>query len=114
MTTAMLKALNDNIAEMKKDGTIVKISGEIRPDRRQHDSIRQSCGIPDERGSFDGIPRIAMPHVKISDFFLYLPTLLAGAKLTILLSLATFCVAIVIALLVALGRLSRFRLLRIP
>jgi polar amino acid transport system permease protein len=54
-----------------------------------------------------------MPQVKISDFSLYLPTLLAGAKLTILLSLATFVVAIVIALLVALGRLSRFRLLRI-
>ena len=57
---------------------------------------------------------MAMPHVNISDFFLYLPTLLAGAKLTILLSLATFCAASVIGLLVALGRLSRFRLLRIP
>ncbi len=54
-----------------------------------------------------------MPQIRISDFFLYLPTLLAGAKLTILLSLATFFVAIVIALLVALGRLSRFRFLRI-
>jgi polar amino acid transport system permease protein len=51
-------------------------------------------------------------HPKLSDFLLYLPTLLAGARLTILLSLATFCLAIVIALLVALGRLSRFRLLR--
>src|SRR5262245_49766878 len=54
-----------------------------------------------------------MPHVRLEDFLLYLPTLLAGAKLTILLSLATFCVAIVIALLVALGRLSRFRALRV-
>jgi polar amino acid transport system permease protein len=51
-------------------------------------------------------------HAKLSDFLLYLPTLLNGARLTILLSLATFCLAVVIALLVALGRLSRFRLLR--
>lgn len=51
-------------------------------------------------------------HAQLSDFLLYLPTLLAGARLTILLSLATFCLAVVIALLVALGRLSRFRLLR--
>src|SRR5579872_5068883 len=54
-----------------------------------------------------------MPQIRLSDFILYLPTLLAGARLTILLSLATFCVATVIALLVALGRLSRFRILRI-
>lgn len=54
-----------------------------------------------------------MPEVKLSDFLLYLPTLLVGARLTILLSLATFVVAVVIALLVALGRLSRFRPLRI-
>lgn len=54
-----------------------------------------------------------MPHVRFGDFLLYLPTLLAGAKLTILLSIATFCVAIVIALLVALGRLSRYRILRV-
>jgi His/Glu/Gln/Arg/opine family amino acid ABC transporter permease subunit len=54
-----------------------------------------------------------VPQVRLSDFILYLPTLLAGARLTILLSLVTFCVAIVIALLVALGRLSRYRILRI-
>jgi His/Glu/Gln/Arg/opine family amino acid ABC transporter permease subunit len=54
-----------------------------------------------------------MPQIRLSDFILYLPTLLAGARLTILLSLATFCVATVIGLLVALGRLSRFRILRI-
>jgi His/Glu/Gln/Arg/opine family amino acid ABC transporter permease subunit len=54
-----------------------------------------------------------MPTIKTGDFLLYLPTLLAGAKLTILLSLATICIAIVIALLVALGRLSRYRILRI-
>jgi polar amino acid transport system permease protein len=52
-------------------------------------------------------------HVALNDFLLYLPTLLAGAKLTILLSLATFVLATIIALLVALGRLSRFRLLRV-
>jgi His/Glu/Gln/Arg/opine family amino acid ABC transporter permease subunit len=54
-----------------------------------------------------------MPQFKFADFVLYLPTLLEGAKLTVLLSLATFCLAIAIALLVALGRLSRFRPLRI-
>jgi len=54
-----------------------------------------------------------MPQIRLSDFILYLPTLLAGARLTILLSLGTFCVATVIGLLVALGRLSRFRILRI-
>jgi polar amino acid transport system permease protein len=54
-----------------------------------------------------------MPQVRLGDFLLYLPTLLVGAKLTILLSIATFCAAIVIALLVALGRLSRFRILRV-
>ena len=52
-------------------------------------------------------------HVSLNDFLLYLPTLLAGARLTIVLSLATFVLATIIALLVALGRLSRFRLLRI-
>jgi polar amino acid transport system permease protein len=51
-------------------------------------------------------------RVDLNDFLLYLPTLLQGARLTILLSLATFCLALVIALLVALGRLSRFRLVR--
>ena len=51
-------------------------------------------------------------HAELNDFLAYLPTLLAGARLTILLSLATFVLAIVIALLVALGRLSRFWLLR--
>lgn len=55
-----------------------------------------------------------MPRIKFSDFLLYLPTLLTGAKLTVLLSLATFAVSVVLALLVALGRLSRFRPLRIP
>lgn len=53
-------------------------------------------------------------HTQPSDFFLYLPTLLRGARLTILLSLAIFTVSIVLALLVALGRLSRFRFLRVP
>lgn len=55
-----------------------------------------------------------MPAVKFVDFVAYLPTLLAGAKLTVLLSLITFSVSTVLALLVALGRLSRFRSLRIP
>ncbi len=55
-----------------------------------------------------------MPHVEFRDFVLYLPTLLNGAKLTVLLSLIIFGVSIVLALLVALGRLSRFPLLRIP
>lgn len=52
-------------------------------------------------------------HIELNDFLAYLPILLAGARLTILLSLATFVLATVIALLVALGRLSRFRLLRV-
>lgn len=55
-----------------------------------------------------------MPTLSLADFIQFLPPLLKGAKLTILLTLAIFVIATVLGLLVALGRLSRHRLVRAP
>ena len=55
-----------------------------------------------------------MPILPIEDFIFFLPTLLEGAKLTVFLTLVIFVLAVVLGLLVALGRLSRYRLIRIP
>lgn len=55
-----------------------------------------------------------MPDVTLQDFLTYLPQLLQGAKLTVLLTLAIFAISIVMGLLVALGRLSPYRVIRIP
>jgi polar amino acid transport system permease protein len=55
-----------------------------------------------------------MPPVSLQDFIDFLPTLLQGAKLTVLLTVAIFAISVVLGILVALGRLSRFRIIRIP
>ena len=55
-----------------------------------------------------------MPTLSIDDFLLFLPNLLKGARLTVLLTLAIFVIAVVLGLLVAIGRLSRFGLIRAP
>jgi len=55
-----------------------------------------------------------MPTLSLDDFVLFLPPLLKGAKLTILLTLAIFVIATALGLLVALGRLSRRRWVRGP
>lgn len=55
-----------------------------------------------------------MPHVTLQDFITYLPELLRGAKLTILLTLAIFAISLVMGLLVALGRMSPYRVIRVP
>jgi len=55
-----------------------------------------------------------MPSVSLQDFITYLPQLLQGAKLTILLTLAIFAISVVLGLLVALGRLSPYRAIRMP
>jgi polar amino acid transport system permease protein len=55
-----------------------------------------------------------MPSFPLSDFIAFLPTLLKGAKLTVLLTLAIFVIATLLGLLVALGRMSRFRWVRAP
>ena len=55
-----------------------------------------------------------MPTFTLEDAILFLPPLLKGAKLTILLTLVIFVIATVLGLLVALGRLSRYRWLRWP
>lgn len=55
-----------------------------------------------------------MPSLPLADFIAFLPTLLKGAKLTILLTLAIYVIATFLGLLVALGRLSRRRWVRAP
>lgn len=55
-----------------------------------------------------------MQNVTLQDFFDYLPELLNGAKLTILLTLAIFAISVVLGLLVALGRMSPYRAVRVP
>ena len=55
-----------------------------------------------------------MPAFPFEDFIAFLPTLLKGAKLTVLLTIVIFALALVLGLLVALGRLSRYRWIRIP
>ena len=55
-----------------------------------------------------------MPTLPIEDFIFFLPTLWKGAQLTIFLTIVIFVLAVLLGLLVALGRLSRFRLIRIP
>lgn len=55
-----------------------------------------------------------MPSFPLEDFIFFLPALLKGAKLTVLLTLTIFVLAVLLGLLVALGRLSRYRLIRIP
>ena len=55
-----------------------------------------------------------MPTFPLEDFILFLPPLLKGAKLTILLTLVVFMIASLLGLLVALGRLSRYRWVRWP
>ncbi|MBX6322717.1 MAG: amino acid ABC transporter permease [Rhodospirillaceae bacterium] len=55
-----------------------------------------------------------MPAVSLEDFLIFLPALLQGAKLTVLLTVAIFAVSTVAGLLVALGRLSPYRWLRLP
>jgi polar amino acid transport system permease protein len=55
-----------------------------------------------------------MPTLSLEDFVAFLPTLLKGAKLTILLTFAVFVLATSLGLLVALGRMSRFRFIRVP
>lgn len=55
-----------------------------------------------------------MPQVTLQDFVIYLPELLRGAKLTVLLTLAVFAISVVLGLLVALGRMSPYRVIRIP
>jgi polar amino acid transport system permease protein len=55
-----------------------------------------------------------MPAFPIEDFIAFLPALLKGAQLTVLLTFAIFVLAVVLGLLVALGRLSHYRLVRMP
>lgn len=55
-----------------------------------------------------------MPEVTLHDFLVFLPQLLRGAKLTVLLTLAIFVISVVLGLLVALGRMSPYRAIRIP
>ena len=55
-----------------------------------------------------------MTEVTLEDFLAYLPELLQGAKLTVLLTVAVFAISVVLGLLVALGRLSSYRIIRIP
>ena len=55
-----------------------------------------------------------MPTLPVEDFLFFLPTLLKGAKLTVFLTLVVFVLAVLLGLLVALGRQSRYRLIRIP
>ena len=55
-----------------------------------------------------------MPAFPFEDFVAFLPTLLKGAKLTVFLTIVIFALALVLGLLVALGRLSRYRWVRIP
>ena len=55
-----------------------------------------------------------MPALPLEDFIFFLPTLWKGAKLTIFLTIVIFVLAVLLGLLVALGRLSRFRVIRIP
>ena len=55
-----------------------------------------------------------MPDVTLHDFLVFLPQLLRGAKLTVLLTLVIFAISVVLGLLVALGRMSPYRAIRIP
>lgn len=55
-----------------------------------------------------------MPHVTFQDFITYLPELLRGARVTVLLTLVIFAISVVLGLLVALGRMSPYRIIRIP
>ena len=55
-----------------------------------------------------------MPPVSFSDFVDFLPTLLQGAKLTVLLTAAIFVISMVFGVLVALGRTSGRWFIRMP
>jgi polar amino acid transport system permease protein len=55
-----------------------------------------------------------MPEVTLQDFLTYLPDLLRGAKLTVLLTVAIFGLSIILGLVVALGRMSPYRIIRVP
>jgi His/Glu/Gln/Arg/opine family amino acid ABC transporter permease subunit len=55
-----------------------------------------------------------MPVIRLRDVIEFLPTLLLGARYTIGLTVIVMLISVIAALLVALARLSRFKVLRYP
>ncbi len=55
-----------------------------------------------------------VPAIRWVDLMEYLPTLLKGAEYTIILTFVIMTISIVAGVLVALARISRFRMLRVP
>ncbi len=54
------------------------------------------------------------PVIRWVDLMEFLPTLLKGAKYTIILTFVIMTISIIAAVFVALARISRFRILRVP
>jgi polar amino acid transport system permease protein len=55
-----------------------------------------------------------MPRIRWSDVMAFLPDLLRGARYTVTLTFVVMAISVVAALLVALARMSRYRIVRLP